>query len=37
VVTLCLYDTRAMTSADLLSGLKLHPGAFRHSIDRLFA
>jgi len=37
VVTLCLYDVRAMTTADLLSALKLHPDTFRHATDRLFA
>jgi hypothetical protein len=37
VVTLCLYDIRAVTAADLLSALKLHPDTFRHSTDRLFA
>ena len=37
VVTLCLYDIRAITTTDLLSALKLHPDTFRHSTDRLFA
>jgi transcriptional repressor of dcmA and dcmR len=37
VVTLCLYDIRAITTADLLSALKLHPDTFRRSADRLFA
>jgi transcriptional repressor of dcmA and dcmR len=37
VVTLCLYDIRAINSGDLLAALKLHPDTFRHSTDRLFA
>jgi excisionase family DNA binding protein len=37
VVTLCLYDVRAITTADLLSALKLHPDTFRRSADHLFA
>jgi excisionase family DNA binding protein len=37
VVTLCLYDVRALSTAELLSALKLHPDTFRRSTDRLFA
>jgi hypothetical protein len=37
VLTLCLYDVRAVSTADLLCALKLHPDTFRHSTDRLFA
>ncbi|MGE0159142.1 MAG: MEDS domain-containing protein [Gemmatimonadales bacterium] len=37
VVTLCVYDVRGFSAADLLGALKLHPDTFRYPMDRLLA